>query len=424
MATTKNTGNMGFGKLRNASEPLTIHLEDEPYILSEEALKKKVEAKLLRKRDWFYPKLKFISIKDNVLKLLNTHKEVSHEMTVYIEPDQLHISCSCGTQVETLCLHTYKALERLIWYRSTDYFARYRPDGIMQIGTAHEKYFDRKVTDTGLDIKPKTSLGSVYKLGDKLEGLSFTDVMNLPQAAPQRIQGREAGITYILMNAFRNRYLTFLFPCLGVLNKAGTDVKGFHHFISDTQKEYDTLLTDEQRALNIICLEMWQQTEKQSGSLIEGEPEKERSPIGIFSLWEKAMPLLLQQEFIYRYSLYGKRELKEKPSRGRIERISLLKDTPRLHFQLLDKGAFYQLQMKVTIRDKKVNKYNAETTFFIGEDKKLYLLASLKDAGVVQWMQKSGGYITIFKEHFSAFEQEYLNSLRECYSVNTVKGYK
>ncbi|WP_315822714.1 hypothetical protein [Paraflavitalea speifideaquila] len=108
---------------------------------------------------------------------------------------------------------------------------------------------------------------------------------------------------------------------------------------------------------------MWQQVETQCGSLIEGEPEQERSPDGVFSLWEKAMPLLLQQEFIYSYCMYNKRELKEKPQRARIKRISLMKDRPHLHFQLWDKGPFYQLQMKAAVRDRNIYKYNTETTF-------------------------------------------------------------
>ncbi|WPV65963.1 hypothetical protein [Chitinophaga sp. LS1] len=422
MRTTKNTSKQSLGMLRNASEPYIIHLEDEPYILSEDAFKKQVDAKLARKRDWFYPKLKFITIEDGTLKLLNTHKEIHYEMTVRIEPDKLHVSCSCGAQVETLCLHTYKALERLIWYRNTDYFAEYQPNGIIEIGTAHKKYFDKKVTDTRIKITPKANLGSVYRLADKLEGLNFEDVLNLPQTtAPERNKARETALTYIVMDSFHNKYLPFLLPCLGVLNKAGTEVKGFHHFISGTQKEYDAYLTDEQRALNIICYEMWQQAETRSGSLIEGEPELPAT--GIFSLWERAMLLLHHQEFIYRYGFYGKRELKGKPQRARIQRISLIKDTPRLYFQLIDKGAFYQLQMKVSIKDRNIN-YDVETPFFIWEDKRLYLLGSLRDAGIAQWMQQSGGYITFFKEHFPAFEQEYLNPLREYYQVNIIKAHK
>ena len=122
--------------------------------------------------------------------------------------------------------------------------------------------------------------------------------------------------------------------------------------------------------------------------------------------------------------MYNKRELKEKPQRARIERVQLSKDRPRLHFQLLDKGAFYQLYMKVAVRDRNIHKYDTEATFFISAGTRLYLLPSLRDAGIAEWMRKSGGHITVFKEHFGDFEQEYLDQFRECYSVTTVKAYK
>ncbi|WP_291912712.1 hypothetical protein [Chitinophaga sp. CB10] len=424
MATVKHIRSQGGALLRNASAPLTIHLEDEPYILSEDALKRQTDERVQRKKEWFYPKLKFISMEDTNLKLRLTFREISYIMTVGIEPDKLHVSCSCGSQVETLCLHTYRALGQLIGYRSTDYFKQYRPNGLMEIAARHRKYFDRKATDRGIEVKPKASLGSVYHLADKMEGLQFADILELPPSAPERKKAKDTALTYIIIDAFRNKYLTFLLPCLGMLNKAETEVKGFHHFISGTEREYDQFLTDEQKTLNRLCYEMWQQVETQSGSLIEGEPEQECEPAGVFSLWEKAMPLLLQQEFIYRYGLYNKRELKEKPQRARIERVQLSKDRPRLHFQLLDKGAFYQLYMKVAVRDRNIHKCDTETTFFISEGTKLYLLPSLRDAGIAEWIRKSGGHITVFKEHFGDFEQEYLDQLRECYPVTTVKAYK
>jgi hypothetical protein len=419
MATIKNTRKQGFGMQRNASEPYTIHLDGKPYILSAEALKAQVDEKLQRKREWFYPTLKFISIENGTVRLRLIHKEVSQEMTVCIEPDKLHFSCSCGMMVETL--HTYRTLEALAGYRGTDYFAQFRPNGLIELSTAHKKYFDKKVTDKGIDIRPRANLGSVYQLSHRLEQLNLMDILHLPQVtSPQANREKDTVLTYILMDSCQEKYLPFLLPCVGVLNKGGTDVKGFHQFISGTEKEYDPFLTDEQRALNQICYEMWQQVETQSGSLFEGEPEQERSPSGIFSLWEKALPLLRQQEFTYKYILYGRRELKQKPSRTRIERIGVEKDRPRLYFQLINKGAIWELRLKAALRAKPINNYDIQTNLFIVDGGKFYLLPSLQDAGIAEWMRKSNGHITVFKEHFPEFEKEYLNPLRESYWVHIV----
>ncbi|WP_315822712.1 hypothetical protein [Paraflavitalea speifideaquila] len=67
MATHKNTRTQGIG-LRSSSEPYTIHLENEPYILSQDVLTRQVDERLQRKREWFYPKLKFLSMEDTTLK--------------------------------------------------------------------------------------------------------------------------------------------------------------------------------------------------------------------------------------------------------------------------------------------------------------------------------------------------------------------
>ena len=65
------TGNNFF---RNAADPYTIHLTEEPYLLRKEMLKRNTDLSVQRKRDWKYPRLKFISCKNGTLKLLNIHQ--------------------------------------------------------------------------------------------------------------------------------------------------------------------------------------------------------------------------------------------------------------------------------------------------------------------------------------------------------------
>jgi hypothetical protein len=65
------------------------------------------------------------------------------------------------------------------------------------------------------------------------------------------------------------------------------------------------------------------------------------------------------------------------------------KDRPRLYFQLINKGAVWQLRLKATLREKPINNYDIQTNLFIADDNKLYLLPSLRDAGIAEWMRKS-----------------------------------
>lgn len=105
MATNKKTNYQSFEILRNASEPYTIHLDGKPYILNKDALNEQVDAKLLRKRDWFYPTIQVISLGNATLKLRLTHNAITQEMTVRMEPDKLHFSCNCGMKVNKIIIY-------------------------------------------------------------------------------------------------------------------------------------------------------------------------------------------------------------------------------------------------------------------------------------------------------------------------------
>src|SRR5689334_332895 len=114
MPANKKTSKERLKLYRNASKPFILYLEDEPYELTEEVLNNQVDADIQKKRTWVYPTIKFISFHDQILKLRISNTEAAYDMVVKIEPDKLHISCSCASQVQTLCNHTYQTLVKLI----------------------------------------------------------------------------------------------------------------------------------------------------------------------------------------------------------------------------------------------------------------------------------------------------------------------
>ncbi|HEY6082979.1 MAG TPA: hypothetical protein VIU45_05940 [Chitinophagaceae bacterium] len=409
---------------RNAVEPYTIYLGDDPYVLTEEALKEQVDPLIQRRRNWHYPKLEFTGVQDARLTLMNTSRNVSHELNIRIAPDKLHVSCDCGLPAETLCVHAYNALLQIIWFGGTHYFKQYRPRGRAEMAAAHGQYFEKKTGDAGIKIIPKKELGSIYYLTGKLEGAVITEILKLPGVAPAPCQpASRTALTYILVKGlYQAGCPPFLLPCLGKLNTAGTYAMGFHHFVSGTEKEYDPYLTEEQRTLNGICYEMAKQAEKLPESIEECmiTPAGPGSLAILFQLWKKAIPLLQQQEFLYKYYLSRKRELRGKPRKRGAWKIKISHNKPGLRFRLTDKGPFYLLEIEVWLEGARLNGYEFTTGFFIEKFQDMYLFSSLRDAAVAEWMEKHGGRITIFKEHFSAFEQDFLQPLREYYPV---KGY-
>jgi len=296
----------------------------------------------------------------------------------------------------------------------------YRPGGIIETALSHKKYFDISQSDLSLKIKPKTGLGGVFQLPGKL-GLP-AGVLGFPgQVQQPYIEKKEIALTYILINSYREELLPFLLPCIGYLNKEGTYIKRFGNFISGVQKEYDAMLTNEQRTLNRTCYDMWQLAEKIPDSLKEATIN-DGMLMALFQLWQTASPILQRQSYLYSYYLSQKKKLKKNPEKSNVNRVELFPATPCIYFTLLDKGEFFRLTIQVSIKGDVLEKFGADHIFFIRAEEKLYLLASLRDAFVVDWMGKIGNCITIFKEYFPAFEQELLNPLRENYPVEVINS--
>jgi hypothetical protein len=402
----------------SAAVPFVLHLK-EPYLLTRDILQDQIDQKLQRKKQWFHPSIKFLSAKDNTVKLLIAANDLEFEITVYVEPYELHASCSCGTKVETICYHAFKTFDRLIVFRGTTYFQQFIKNGLYEIASANRKYFNIKKTETGIDITTKKELGSAFKLTFTGENADLTKALDLPYKTIAQETVRVTDLTYLIVYPYRDYYLPFLVPCIGILNKVGTDIKGFYNF---GVEQNDTIIfTDEQQQLNDICREMYKRSGEQSGSLLFNDTEGNEQAIDFFKLWEQALPLLYEQPYIYRHLLYRKRELKGRPAKNRTERILLSKETPRLYFTLTDRGAFYHFELNISIKGKALQTYNITGTFFVWDDTYLYMLSSLQEAGLIEWMKQYNFCITVFKEYFEDFDKEYLALIRPYYIVENKK---
>jgi len=409
---------------RNATEPYTMQLDNEDYMLTGEVLKRNVESRTQKSRDWPLPKLRFISFKDGKLELRNTCNKISFLLTILIEKDKLNVSCSCGSQVEMLCLHEYEAFQRMAWYDRTIDFDDYKPGGLLEIGIKNKKYFTTKPSQRGLDISPKPILGAVYQLNNRIPKVEIHDLLKLSSnTLSKHPPSTEIALSYLIMNPHRNEFLPFLMPCIGKLNKAGTSVKCFYNFGSAKEKKYSSILNEKQRELNDICSNMWKIIQNLPGTIMRGENVKgiTQKNKEALRLWHKALPLLSRQQFLYSYHFYGEKELKSSPTKRQAEEVRIVNDFPSLRFQLIDKEVFYQFKMYVNIKDVQMGNYDSELPFFIRHRSIFYMLANMRDAAVVEWMQRSSGLITVFKQHYQQFHTDILKPIQECYKVEMVR---
>jgi hypothetical protein len=263
MATSKKRPNKDDEQLRNAADFYTIFLENDHYILTDEVLKKSVDSRTMKISGWFFPNLKFSFFKDGRLELINSSNKISYKLSILVERDNLKVACSCAEKIEKLCVHAYRALDKLVFHDQTEYFHNYQPHGLAEIAIANKKLFEFEFDSDGLSIKPKSELGSVYHLKEKAKGIDLGKLMMLPAfEIDKKIKSKDVSICFVMMVSRRNDFLPFLIPCLGKFNKAGTAIKGFNNFLSGIDKEYEPFLTDEQRTLNRICFDMWKNVEK------------------------------------------------------------------------------------------------------------------------------------------------------------------
>jgi hypothetical protein len=423
MTATDITTATSRSPLRNAAESFAIPLTDSPYLLSRQMLRDATDIGVQRKRDWCFPQLEFISLTNGTLKLNNTSNDRSYELTVTIEPDKLLVSCSCGIEVNTICHHAYKALERLMWSGSTLFFYDYKPGGLVEAATAYSRYFTIRDTELGLQVEAKPGLGTVYQLTDKIDMATFNQLQFLGGSSQIPLTSMKGtALVYILVDNYRDHLPPFLLPCIGYPNKAGTEIKRFDYFISGSQKRYDEFLTEEQKTLHLLCYQMWQLAESLPGTLLNQPNSCADKMNQLFQWWQQVFPLLQNQSFVYRYDLYWKKELKRNPSRQRLDRIEIRTERPVLQFLLFDRGDMYQLKLQVCVKGSIIEDPAMEHLFFIRDTDTLYLLSSLKDAAMVEWMYKHDNCITVFKEHFSPFEQDILISLQKNYFVDLING--
>ncbi|MCW3090488.1 MAG: hypothetical protein JWP81_1557 [Ferruginibacter sp.] len=402
--------------------PHIIRFQDNNYQLTREWLDKEVDAKVRNNDDWRWPTLKFISYQEGHVTLLNTCGNRSHTLMLQVKDGHLLVNCSCSNTGITICEHAYAGLYTIIWHLGERYFEKLQPNGTIALAFAYKNYFDKEETTAGLNVSVRPELKSVFRLAQKLETIDLPAILKLPALpAQEEVSHPAEALGYLVIISYRSKLLPALLPCVGKLNKIGTDIKIFNQFLSGVQKQYSNLVTDSQQELNTACYHLWKMVEKIPGHIIQKEPiqKMEDKLSAIFGAWKKILPLLQKQQFIYSYYLYGLRELKDRPAKKRIQKITLSELLPALRFMLADKGAFYQLQLQVWLNGKLLTGYDAGIAFFIRHQETFYMLSSLRDAAIAEWIHRSGGWITIFKEHFSQFEQEVLMPLRESYTIET-----
>lgn len=410
-------------ELNNTKKPVHILFEDKDSRLSWQCLQQQVDAGIVRRRSWSDPDLQFVSFINGQFVLQNSKDGRSYRLSLQVVGNELLVVCGCEEKGTTLCEHGYNALRSIIFYLGEHYFQKLRPGGVMELALAHRTLFNKVESRNGLDVSTRPELKTVYKLDEKAGAIDLVTVMELPGTLLENnFLSAGLALSYVVILPSRYRFLPAVIPCMGKLNKTGTAIKSFDKFLSGLQKEYAAQLTHNQRELNKACFSLWKTVEPMPGSLLDEAERKSilDNYIAIWSAWQHIIPLLQKQPFVYSYPSYHLRDLKGKPRMGRIAPVQISSKPPTLKFVLTEKAVFYTLELQIWIHKDLLEGYDAEMPLFILYGRTLYLLDSIRDAVITEWMCRSGGRITIFKEHFGEFEKGCLALLRANYPVKII----
>ncbi|MBO9684168.1 MAG: hypothetical protein J7502_16125 [Flavisolibacter sp.] len=400
---------------RCADQPYIIQLDNDYYCLTQEVINQNAELKIIRRKDWRQIKQKFLSLENGVLKLAVTSPENKEgfELTIKIGKDKLHVSCSCGQPVEKLCSHAYAALSHVSYsHVDSGFFEKHRAGGPVELALKHRKHFRIRQTNYNTDVEQNEALGSIYKISAEDPPDSVINLLKLKGTpAPKIAVKEETALSYLLMCSSW-RTLPFLIPAEAVLNKAGNAPKGFVKYI---QTADDPMLNGE----SAICKKCFKLMElvKQLPGTIEDAAEGNVSLLEeVFQLWKEVWPLVKRQPFVLKSEHWLWRLLKQKPRKSVTYPVNISNIVPQVQFELIDKGAYYRLQLNILINNAALTNYDFCRLIIFHKDQ-AYLLGSLRDAAIIELWNKLGGFLTVFKEHFDDFEERALFELSDNYFV-------
>ena len=214
--------------------------------------------------------------------------------------------------------------------------------------------------------------------------------------------------------------LPVLVPCSGRLSRSGEKMHYFDVFLSCLEPQRRNVLTPDQQALNILGLAMVKLAEQLPGSLLQLEFGMEGAAHELFLLWEKALPMLFHQEYVFRYPIGGRTGLRGKPEKSRLLKAPVGKDRPQLSFELHDHDNHFLLKPVLRLRGKRVSDFKSSMPMFVSVDNKAYLASSLRDAATLEWMDGVHNKIKVLKEDEAVFRREVLEVIEQFYEVKRV----
>jgi len=337
-----------------------------------------------------------------------------YKVTFNISPDILQVSCNCKSKEGTLCAHGYHALHDLCW-NNKQFFAIFEPGKLVSTALENKNIFHVNYSNPNEFIVPDKSLGHLHDF----KKIETTELEQLPALPAVAVPVKDTGLVWLLVYSpfLWQHYLPVLVPVKGTFDKAGNNIKSFGKGFANINNENLLNTPGTQQLYNLseaMFAPVAERDTFEPEDLLAGKMHIAEN----FNQWEQALPMLCQQPFVYKFRLAHKKYfMKRAPGQKYLERITISTEGPQLQFVLKDKGNYYQLSLQYLVRGVRIKNPMEDALFFVCNDTEYCLLASLRDAAMVQWMSGFEHLISVLKPGFPAFEKEILQRIEAMYPV-------
>lgn len=298
---------------RTANQPYTIPLQI-PYCLPYTEVAAHVNPQELKRKNFTGVNVREVAFKEGVL-LLEAAGDTVYKMQLAVKPYSITVQCDCGRKAEKLCYHAANCIEWLTLSKGSYYFERFAADGELGLAATYPDWF-RKHHKKPLHAELKDKAACLYiSSGIKAEQLHgllkpwYPAVMQYKAEVPADI------VTgYCICCSIRNLHPPILLPFWAKLNHAGTVIRQFIGFFHKQQDLPVLRFTEQQYVLNAIAAEMLQLAMLIPANAAAADKHQ---PVmaSVFHLWQKALPLLAKEKFLYGIAWFHYKRLPSKPPR-------------------------------------------------------------------------------------------------------------
>jgi len=368
--------------------------------------------------------------------LLTVHVKLGgEEARVYllVAYDKLLVSCSVDTDDTYLGRYAYLALRAMMRSGYCDFQPYYWPE-CFALGNKRSGYVDVVKKPGGLTITLKKKFSGLFRPGDDLPDVTERTVVPRERLLNKQAMARLAPVSigYCFANTdllnFHSNHYPFLVPYVFAATAYLKTVKSFKRFVFNPHDVDGISLSPQQEELNSICFAMKELAAirfNANGHLPEKVAEinaiNNANQLALLKLWNKALPLLMQQRFTHYFYTYGLRNVTGKPVMRDMKQVEFAMEVPVLSFVLKDEGDYYELELKIKVKGKLLHLNTDQPGLFLVCDSAKpylwYLLEAEMDYKLVLFFSKVNFKVQVIKGYYREFFEGFVDGVEKWYEV-------